>query len=75
MPQVGMSFYVCFQNLALFQIRISPFPKFKIDTKENGNFIFILQHFHFGVWGRLFKFVSTKKSQEQAVSVFDLCSS
>lgn len=47
-----------FSELALFQIRISPVPKFKIGSKENGIFIFVLQHFKFLFRGCLFKFAS-----------------
>jgi len=37
--------------------------KFKIDSKANGNLIFMLQHFHFWFSAGLFKLASKKKSR------------
>lgn len=75
MSHVGMSFYVCLQNLALFQIRLSPFPNFKIDSKENGNFFSYFNTSIFGFRGVYLSSHQKKKGQEQAVSMFDFFSS
>lgn len=66
MLQVGMTFYVCFQNLGSFKSRISPFPTSKIVTKKKWRFYFHITTFPFFVLGSVLS-LHLKKGQEQTV--------